>query len=193
MGTALTVRELVSERAIFRHEQAVGLSTSAYLGAKIMVFGGIAVLQSAVLVAIVTMVKGGPREATVLGSPTLELFVGVAATCVASAIVGLFVSTLAKTGNQVLPLTVMTLMVQIVLAGGLIAVTGRPIDPLSWFTPARWGLAATASTTDLTVLAKDSHWKHTAAVWLFDILMLVVVSAFFAALTRWRLRLRSVR
>ena len=31
MGTALTIRELVGERAIFRREQAAGLSTSAYL------------------------------------------------------------------------------------------------------------------------------------------------------------------
>jgi hypothetical protein len=75
----------------------------------------------------------------------------------------------------------------------LIAVTGRPIDPLSWFTPARWGLAATASTTDLTVLTKDSHWKHTAAAWSFDILMLIVVSVLYAGLTRWRLRLRIAR
>ena len=150
MGTALTVRTLVGERAIFRREQAVGLSTSAYLAAKIAVFGAIAVVQSAVLVLVVTIGKGAPMGATVLGSPTFELFVGIAATCVASAIVGLFVSALAQNGNQVLPLTVVTLMVQVVLAGGMIPVTDRVLDPLSWLTPARWGLAATASTADLT-------------------------------------------
>ncbi len=30
MGTALTIRDLIGERAIFRREQAVGLSTTAY-------------------------------------------------------------------------------------------------------------------------------------------------------------------
>ena len=36
MGTALTVRDLIGERAIFRREQAVGLSTTAYLLAKVV-------------------------------------------------------------------------------------------------------------------------------------------------------------
>jgi ABC-type multidrug transport system ATPase subunit len=197
MGTALTVRTLVGERAIFRREQAVGLSTSAYLAAKIAVFGVIAVVQSAVLVLVVTIGKGAPMGATVLGSPTFELFVGIAATCVASAIVGLFVSALAQNSNQVLPLTVVTLMVQVVLAGGMIPVTDRVLDPLSWLTPARWGLAATASTADLTntvlVIAKDSHWSHTASAWLFDIAMLGVLSVFYAGLVRWTLRLRGAR
>ena len=38
MGTALTIRDLIGERAIFRREQAVGLSTTAYLLAKVCVF-----------------------------------------------------------------------------------------------------------------------------------------------------------
>jgi ABC-type multidrug transport system ATPase subunit len=194
MGNALTVRALVGERAIFRREQAVGLSTSAYLAAKIAVFGAIAV-ESAVLVLIVTIGKGEPLSATVLGSPTFELFVGIAATCVASAIVGLFVSALAQNSNQVLPLTVVTLMVQLVLAGGMIPVTDRALDPVSWVTPARWGLAATASTADLMntvlVIAKDSHWKHTASAWLFDIAMLGVLSVFYAGFVRWKIRLQS--
>jgi len=197
MGTALTVRALVGERAVFRREQAVGLSPSAYPAAKIAVFGAIAVVQSAVLVLIVTIGKGAPLGATALGSPTFELFVGIAATCVASAVVGLFVSALAQNSNQVLPLTVGTLMVQVVLAGGMIPVTDRPLDPVSWLTPARWGLAATASTADLTntvlVIAKDSHWKHTASAWLFDIVMLGVLSVFYAGFVRWKLTQRARR
>ena len=54
MGTTLTVRDLVGERAIFRREQAAGLSASAYLLAKIAVFGAVAVIQSAILVLVVT-------------------------------------------------------------------------------------------------------------------------------------------
>ena len=45
MGIALTIRDLVGERAIFRREQAVGLSSSAYLLAKTAVFCGFAILQ----------------------------------------------------------------------------------------------------------------------------------------------------
>ena len=74
-------------------------------------------------------------------------------------------------------------------------VTDRVLDPLSWLTPARWGLAATASTADVTntvlVISKDSHWKHSGSVWLFDIAMLGVLSVFYAVLVRWQIRLRG--
>jgi hypothetical protein len=197
MGTALTVRELVGERAIFRREQAAGLSASAYLLAKVVVFGTAAVVQSAILVVIVTVPKigkGAPLGAVVLGSPTLELFFDIAATCVVAAILGLFVSALAQTSNQIFPLVVVTLMVQLVFAGGMIPVTNRlALDPISWLTPARWGLSAAASTTDLSNLAavvpKDSHWRHTASAWFFDIVMLGVLAVLFAGFVRWKIRL----
>ncbi len=199
MGTALTIREVVGERTIFRREQAAGLSTSAYVLAKIGVFGAAAVAQSALLVLVVTAPKLGksaPSTAAALGSPILELFVGVAATCVASAVLGLAVSALAHNSNQVLPLMAATLTAQLVLAGGFIPVTGTTLlDPISWFTPARWGLAATASTADLSNLVvgvpKDAHWKHTASAWAFDIVMLGVLSILYAGFVRWKLRLTS--
>ena len=43
MGTALTIRALIGERAIFLREQAVGLSTTAYLLAKVVVFAVFAI------------------------------------------------------------------------------------------------------------------------------------------------------
>ena len=43
MGTALTIRALIGERAIFLREQAVGLSTTAYMLAKVFVFAGVRV------------------------------------------------------------------------------------------------------------------------------------------------------
>jgi hypothetical protein len=90
---------------------------------------------------------------------------------------------------------VVTVMTQLVLAGGFIPVTDRPLDPVSWLTPARWGLAATASTVDLTntvaVIPHDSHWKHTAAAWTFDIVMLGVLSVCYASVVRWRIRLAA--
>jgi ABC-type multidrug transport system ATPase subunit len=197
MGSALTIRELVSERVIFQREQAAGLSASAYLFAKVAVFGAAAVLQSAILVLIVTapkIGKGGLVDGVVFGSARWELFVDIAATCVAAAVLALLVSALAKNSNQVLPLMVATVMTQLVLAGGFIPVTNRALDPISWLTPARWGLAATASTADLTktvaVIPQDSHWKHAASAWTFDIVMLGVLSACYLALLRWRIRLK---
>jgi hypothetical protein len=168
MGTTLTVRDLVGERTVFRREQAAGLSASAYLLAKTIVFSAVAVVQSAILVLIVTapaIGKPGPSHAVVLGSPIFELFVGVAATCVAAVVLGLAVSAVARTGDQVIVLLAMTLMAQLVLAGGFIPVTDRPLmEALAWLTPGRWGFAANASTADLTnLVAGIANASHLAA------------------------------
>ena len=199
LGTTLTIRDLTGERVIFRREQAVGMSATAYLAAKIAVFGAVAVIQSAVLTLVVTAPKFGkpaPSSAAALGLPTFELFVDVAATCVAAMILGLAVSAAAKSSEQVIILLAATLVTQLVLAGGFIPVTNRPLlEVISMFTPARWGLAATASTADLSNLAvgiaKDSHWRHTASAWSFDIAMLVVLSIAYAGFARWRIRIKA--
>src|SRR5208337_4789643 len=90
MGTALTIRDLIGERPIFRREQAVGLSTGAYMGAKIAVFCGFAIIQAAIATIITIIGWGSPTtDAVLLGNVGLELFVTVAATCVAAAILGM--------------------------------------------------------------------------------------------------------
>jgi ABC transport system ATP-binding/permease protein len=200
MGTALTIRSLVGERAIFRREQAVGLSTTAYMFGKIFVLGTFAVLQATIVVGITFLGKGTPTQgAVVLLNPAVELWFDVAFTCVGAAMIGLAISALAKSSEQIMPLMVVTIMGQLVLAGGLIPVTNRLVlDQVSWITPARWGFAASASTVDLNKLVvapslpKDSHWKHTSSAWTLDILMLFVVSAAYASFVRWRLRLKPL-
>lgn len=199
MGTALTIRDLIGERPIFLREQAVGLSTSAYLLAKVCVYTVFAVIQSAIVTIIVLLGKGGPTQGAVaLGRPGLELFVDVALTCVASAMLGLALSAIARSNEQIMPLLVVAVMSQLVFSGGMIPVTGRlGLDQMSWATPARWGFAASASTADLGKLVpgplspKDSHWHHTPAAWWFDIAMLVVISVFYLSFVRWKIRLRG--
>jgi ABC transport system ATP-binding/permease protein len=202
MGTALTIRALIGERAIYQREQAVGLSTTAYLLAKICVFTVFAVTQAGIVTAINVggkgWGKGSVTKGAVLGSPTVELFIDVAVACVAAAMVGLALSALAKSNEQIMPLLVVAIMSQLVFQGGMIPVTGRIVlDQMSWVTPARWGFAATASTIDLRGLVpppitpQDSHWVHSAKAWSFDMLMLGVVCVGYATFVRWRLRLNG--
>jgi hypothetical protein len=202
MGTALTIRALIGERAIFLREQAVGLSTTAYLLAKVFVFTVFAIVQSAIVTSIAVVGKGWGEgavdEGVVLGNRTLELFVDIAVTCVAAAMVGLALSALARSQEQIMPLLVVAIMSQLVFSGGMIPVTNRLVlDQMSWFTPARWGFASSASTIDLTRLVpsplspNDSHWHHTAKAWLFDMAMLAAICVGYTAFVRWKLRLKA--
>ncbi|HEX4559868.1 MAG TPA: ATP-binding cassette domain-containing protein [Mycobacterium sp.] len=199
MGTALTIRDLIGERAIFLREQAVGLSTSAYLLAKVCVYTVFAIVQSGIVTVITLLGKGGPTQgAAALGKPGLELFVDVAATTVASAMLGLALSAIAKSNDQIMPLLVVAVMSQLVFSGGMIPVTARiGLDQMSWATPARWGFAASASTVNLIHLEpgpqvpKDSHWHHNAGTWWFDMAMLAVISIFYLSFVRWKIRLKG--
>jgi ABC transport system ATP-binding/permease protein len=198
MGTALTIRDLVGERTIFRREQAVGLSATAYLLAKIAVCAMTAALQTAILTTIVVIGKGGPtRGAVVVGNPLLELYLTLAATAAVAAVMGLAMSAAAKSQDQILPMLVISVMLSIVFCGGMIPVTGRLVlDQLSWAIPARWGFAASASTADLHAIApllqtNDTLWSHHAGWWLLDMTALIVVGAVLAGGVRWRIRLNA--
>ncbi|MCM6776146.1 ATP-binding cassette domain-containing protein [Nocardia sp. CDC159] len=195
MGSTLTVRDLVGERPIFHRERAVGLLPSAYLMAKVMVFGMAALLQSAVLVAIVLAGKNPPGDGTLLPSGSVELYLDLAFTAVTCVVIGLLLSTIAKSNEQVMPLLVVMIMCQLVMAGGMIPVTDRVVlEQLSYLFPSRWGFAAGASTVDLRDLfvnaQPDALWQHEPVFWLLDIAMLLVLTAILSALTWWRLRLK---
>ncbi|OBK22755.1 ABC transporter [Mycobacterium asiaticum] len=197
MGTAVTFRSLVTERLTFRREQAIGLSTSAYLLAKIVVGGVIAVVQAAILTVIVIIGKGGPRHgAVLLGNADVELFVSVAATAVVSAIVGLALSSFGKSTAEVLGLAVPAVLASLLFAGGLVSLVGTwGYDQISWFIPAQWGFAAAASTVDLRrvdrLADQNAVWSHYSGWWVFDLILLLVLGAAWAGLVRYRLRAPS--
>jgi ABC-type multidrug transport system ATPase subunit len=198
MGTALTIRDLIGERPIFRREQAVGLSTAAYMAAKIVVFSVFAIVQAAIATTISIVGWGTPiSNAVILGNVNFELFVTVAATCVGAALLGMALSALAQSQDQIMPMLVVSIMSQLVFSGGMIWVTNRLVlDQLSWATPARWGFAASASTIDTHRLIpgptdpKDQHWDHTKSAWLFDMAMLTVLCVVYSFIVWWKIRLR---
>jgi len=167
-----------------------------------VVFTMFALFQSAIVVAIAVLGKGwgeGAVQSGLLLPRSLELYVDVAFTCVTAAMVGLALSALAKSNEQIMPLLVVAIMSQLVFSGGMIPVTGRiGLDQLSWVTPARWGFASTASTIDLTRLVPggqlvpdDRHWHHTLSAWLFDMFMLAVLCVAYTGFVRWKLRLKG--
>ncbi|BCZ20682.1 ABC transporter ATP-binding/permease Rv1747 [Mycobacterium senriense] len=199
MGTALTIRDLIGERAIFRREQAVGLSTTAYLLAKIAVFCVFATAQAAIATIIVRLGKGAPTaHPQFFGNSTFSLFVTVAGTCVASAMLGLLLSALAQSNEQIMPLLVVSIMSQLVFSSGMIPVYQRfGLEEMAWLTPARWGYAAGASSIDFPSLVKvkqiptnDPIWQHSKHIFVFDMLMLAALSIGYTGFVRWHIRLK---
>lgn len=194
LGTALTIRALVAEHRIFRREQQVGLSAPAYLAAKLTVYCLAAALWTAVMFAIVVAVKGAPASgAVLLHNATIELYVTVAATAIVSAVIGLTLSALGKALREVLPLLLPVILASVLFNGSLVRLVSQwGLQQISWFVPAQWGFAASASTVNLRridpLAASTETWTHYSGWWVFDMVMLGLFGAVAAGFTLYRLR-----
>ena len=206
-GTALSIRDLVVERSIYHRERAVGLRPAAYLSAKIVVFSVAAIFQSALMTGTTLAGKGFiDRPGAAFPRADLELFFDISVTACCCVMLGLALSALARSADQVMPLLVVTVMGQLVMSGGLIRITDRPVlSQLSWFFPSRWGYASAGSSVRLNTLITetilkgandkpivepkiDPLWAQELNVWGTSVGILVGLGAVFALIAYWRLR-----
>jgi hypothetical protein len=190
-GGFSSVRELIKEREMFRRERMAGLSAGAYLLSKVVVLGFIAAVQAAVLVLVGVAGARSSAHGALLPMPLPELILGVAALSVSSMALGLVVSAWVRSSEQTLVVLILLLMAQVMLSGGVLAL-GVGLEQLSYLAPARWGLAAVASTVNLNAISPpgsttDSLWVHKPSAWLLTIVMQVVLTAVFTLIALWRL------
>jgi ABC transport system ATP-binding/permease protein len=153
-GAANAVRELVKERPIYSRERAAGLSAGVYLFSKLIILGAVSALQAIALLLIGLTGRGLPGTGSSLKHlPLVELMVGMGLLAIASMTLGLFISAAVNTSEKTMPLLVISVMFQVILTGGVFGLNGKAgINQISWLAPARWGYAATASTSNLNVI-----------------------------------------
>ena len=198
MGASVSIRDLVGERPIYLRERAVGLSISAYLGSKLLVFGLFSWFMAGMLTYVTLLAKPAPIQAVYFDSPALELFFALGLTAMASLATGLLLSSLVKSSEQVMPLFVVFIMAQLVLNGGLLQITaGSLVDQLSTVVIARWGFAMSASSVNLAAISpsldEDSLWVHELASWANSGAYLIGTAIVLITITRIRLEGRYER
>ncbi|MEU5992928.1 FHA domain-containing protein [Spirillospora sp. NPDC047418] len=182
-------RDVAAERHAYRHERAAGLLPEAYLLAKAAVFGGVAAAQAVLAVLLLRAVLPGPRDAVLLGLPTLEIAAALAATALVCTLAGTAVAAYLPDGA--LPAVAAVTVLQLPLCGGLFPLTGRPLlAGTSVLLPARWGFAALAATVGLGEgeAAPDLLWRHGPGTWTLCLLALAAQGSVAASLTLRRLR-----
>ncbi len=203
MGTALGIRDLFGEQRVFRREQAHGLSASAFLAGKAIVYSVTAIVQTAVITVVATVGQTAPAHgAVLLGhnrlAASVELFIVLAVTATVTALVALALSSLATLYEQILLTAVLIVLVSMVFAGALFPVSGRfPLEQIAGLVPSRWGFAAAASTVDVHAVnplaEADGSWRHSSGQWLLDMGLLIGYGVIATAALRWRLRRPSHR
>ena len=198
MGTALGIRDLVGERRIFRRDQANGLSASAFLAGKVVVYSLIAVVATAIMTTAAVVGKGAPTDGAVLlghgtFQATFELFVVLAVTTIVSAMVALALSAPASYSEQIILIAALIVLISVVFAGAMFPIDGRfGLEQIAWFVPSRWGFAAAASTVDVHAVnllaVSDDSWKHSTGRWMADMAILIGLGVVATAALRWGLR-----
>jgi ABC-type multidrug transport system ATPase subunit len=203
MGTALGIRDLFGEQRIFRREQAHGLSASAFLAGKAIVYSVVAVVQVAVITIVATVGHPAPTHGAVLLGhnkleASIELFIALAVTAIVTSLVALALSSLATYSEQIVLIAVLIVLISLVFAGALFPISGRfPLEQIAGLVPSRWGFAATASTVDVHAVnplaEADVSWRHSSGQWLLDMGLLIGFGVVALAALRWRLRRPSHR
>ncbi len=140
-------REIVKESAVYKRERAVNLGILPYLFSKIIVLSVLCLLQSAVLVLIVSL--RAPFHHSTFLPPTLEIYITMALTSLAGLMVGLMLSALAPNTDRAMSIVPVILIPQIIFSGAIFALNNPLLQFLGWFFAAHWAMAGMGSTIGL--------------------------------------------
>jgi FHA domain/ABC-2 type transporter len=190
---------------------------SATVLAALVLLAAVAVLEAAVITLIAVPPQDGPASALAFGRPLVAIGVVVFLTVLASAALGLAVSTVIRRARPAVVTAVAVVVVSLALSGAVVDLTALPgLAPASWLTPGRWGTQALASAVDLRRLdqacvatdlepvvlpagvqvpawpaACPEGWQHLQGALWDALLPLAMLVAFFGALTYLVVRRRQ--
>ncbi|GCE04597.1 FHA domain-containing protein [Dictyobacter aurantiacus] len=141
-------REIVKEAAIYRRERSVNLGIVPYLFSKIAVLGTFSLVQSLILVFMVSIVA--PYRNSVLLPPFLEIYVTMALTSLAGLMTGLLISAIVPNNDRAMSIVPLPLIPQVVFAGVIFSLDKPPfLQILGAFFSTRWSMAAMGTTVGL--------------------------------------------
>lgn len=160
LGAFNSIREIAGELPLYRRERAVGLSISAYVASKTVVFGVITVTQAVLLGLIGLARQNGPSDALVFGWAMGELLVVLVLCGLAAMALGLFVSAAVNNVDRAMTfLPIIFVMMMIFTAGGLFpSFADQPgLKQGSYLASSHWGFNGVAATVNLNELNMLGH------------------------------------
>ncbi|MBE9093211.1 FHA domain-containing protein [Tychonema sp. LEGE 07203] len=142
VGLATSLQEIVKEAAIYLRERLVNLGLFAYLGSKLFILSGLAVLQALLMVAVILIAFKSPEPSFI--SWTVGAFITTLLTLMSCISLGLVVSAIVKNGSQANSALPLILLPQIIFSGVLFKMEGVA-SKFSWLMLSRWSVGAYGS------------------------------------------------
>ena len=150
VGMLNAIQEVCKERSIMKREFMTGLSLNAYILSKIMVLGIMCLVQSFLIISVFSISVGLPAKGLMM-PPFMELFITTFLTAIASAAMGLFVSSLFTNADRAMTVAPILLMPQILFSGLIFKLSGVT-EIISWFAVCRWSMEGYGTTANLNKL-----------------------------------------
>lgn len=196
-GCINAAREIVKEVHIYRRERTVNLGIAPYLSSKLVVLGGLCLLQCAVLLGIVGI--AAPYYGGLIWPAGWEVYIALVLTAMCGLLLGLTISALVPNNDQAMSFIPIVLIPQVVFSGAIFPLQQIYIQVLSVVFAVRWAMASLGSTVHLNsaVLGGDKlfgscsgcgTFRHDAHYLLFTWGVLVVMLVLLTALTAYLLK-----
>lgn len=138
LGCVSSIREIVDEQAIFRRERRAGLRVMPYLMSKVIILGGLAVVQGLLLVAATEFLFDFSLRHVNL----LPMFAILAATALVGVASGLCVSALFRTSESAIAALPILVIPQLLCGGVLVPFNQMPeqVEALTMVAASRWAI-----------------------------------------------------
>jgi ABC transport system ATP-binding/permease protein len=153
VGISCSAQEIVKESAIYARERLVNLGLLPYLGSKILVRSGIAIVQTSLLVMAISIAFPSPISHLIPW--TIGLFITNFCTLISSICLGLLLSTFVTNENEANNSLPLIMIPQIIFSGVLFDLDGISTQ-ISWLMLSRWSVSAYGTLVDVNAMIPGS-------------------------------------
>jgi len=189
MGIFNSIQSICRERAIIKREYRTGLYLSSYISAH-MIYQMALCLAQAFITATIVFIFRSPPSAGIFMPAYFEMLITFFVVIFAADVLGLLVSSIAKTENAAMTAMPFVLILQLVMSGVVFELEGLA-SVLSVFTVSRWGVNAICSIANVARMPdarfvenfNPNNYTHTsghlAQIW-FILMVFAVLYGVFA-------------
>lgn len=152
VGFSGTAQTIVREASIYARERLVNLGLLPYIGSKVIIHAGLAVIQSLLMTGVILLGFDSPKP-DLMSWPvgcSLTIFL----TLVASFSLGLMISSFVKNTNQANSTLPLILIPQIVFSGVLFKLDGMARF-FSWLMLSRWSIGAYGTLVNVNAMVPE--------------------------------------
>ncbi len=153
IGLSTSLQEIVKEWAIYMRERLVNLGLFPYLGSKLLILGGLALLQTLLMVAAILIGFKSPQPELIPWA--IGVGISTVLTLFTSMSLGLLVSALVKNSSQANSSLPLLLLPQIIFAGVLFSMEGVG-RVISWVMLSRWSVGAYGALVNVNAMVPEA-------------------------------------